>query len=813
MTVADPQTHWGATPEDWLHFDLLLGLGEDLLPVVSNRAAVLSPDSKIKEIGKTPSRYNAARKVAGIAGWTAHRAGRAELARWAVEPDYGICVQTRTVRALDIDVPDLPRARAILDFVAGHLGAPLPMRWRANSGKALLAFALPGEMGKRRMTVEGGIVELLATGQQFVAAGTHPSGARYEWAGGLPCGFPLLSLDAFEALWAALGERFGIGESGAGAVSVRRKGGRVALPDPVAEWLHGQGRVLGEDRDGALLVECPWDHEHSTGTPGDGSTVWFPAGTNGYARGHFKCLHGHCEGRGDAGFFQAVGYAEDVSADFEPVGPEAGERAALPAFRRDGNGRIEACIGNVVLAVRREDVCGLRIRYDRFRDEIVCAPPGGAWRPFQDTDYGHLRFTLEGGGFKPVSRELIREVVPMVAGEYSFDSALTWLDGLRWDGVPRVEAFLHTHFGAEDSAYVRAVSTYLWTAMAGRVRVPGIKADMVPILVGDQGSAKSSSVAAMVPGADFFTEISFHEKDDDLARKMRGRLLAEIGELRGLHTRELESIKAFITRTHENWVPKYREFATTFPRRLAFVGTTNQANFLADETGNRRWLPVRTGMADVEAVRRDREQLWAEARELFELVGVAYQAAEALAAPVHREHAMVEPWAEEVMRWLDEPDSLTGETPRARAFLRVNEVAREALRLEARQIGMIEQRRIGKALRECGYTDKVRRVGGKPARVWEPVVTAVTREGPGKRACEGGAEIVAELVAEADRADEVCAGVTPVTRVGAGEAEGAGKVGEVAEGVEGAAALPRETAAEAAGVAAQTLAVVGNEPL
>ncbi|MCV5824559.1 virulence-associated E family protein, partial [Escherichia coli] len=85
---------------------------------------------------------------------------------------------------------------------------------------------------------------------------------------------------------------------------------------------------------------------------------------------------------------------------------------------------------------------------------------------------------------------------------------------------------------------------------------------------------------------------SFAEKDDDLARKMRGRLVAEIGELRGLNTKELESIKAFVTRTHENWIPKYREFATQFPRRLVFVGTTNEDEFLADKTGNRRWLPV-----------------------------------------------------------------------------------------------------------------------------------------------------------------------------------------------------------------------------
>ena len=141
--------------------------------------------------------------------------------------------------------------------------------------------------------------------------------------------------------------------------------------------------------------------------------------------------------------------------------------------------------------------------------------------------------------------------------------------------------------------------------VGGRVLEPGIKADMVPILVGPQGCGKSSGVEALSPDPAFFTEISFAEKDDDLARKMRGRLVAEIGELRGLNTKELESIKAFVTRTHENWIPKYREFATQFPRRPVFVGTTNEDEFLADKTGNRRWLPVEVSKVDVKAIKRD----------------------------------------------------------------------------------------------------------------------------------------------------------------------------------------------------------------
>uniref|UniRef100_A0A1A9ZTL0 Virulence-associated protein E-like domain-containing protein n=1 Tax=Glossina pallidipes TaxID=7398 RepID=A0A1A9ZTL0_GLOPL len=102
---------------------------------------------------------------------------------------------------------------------------------------------------------------------------------------------------------------------------------------------------------------------------------------------------------------------------------------------------------------------------------------------------------------------------------------------------------------------------------------------------------------------------------------MRGRLVGEISELRGLNSKEIESIKAFITRTHEVWVPKYREFATQFSRRLVMFGTTNQEEFLADETGNRRWLPLRVGKMRLDDIKRDVMQLWAEGTELYRTLG------------------------------------------------------------------------------------------------------------------------------------------------------------------------------------------------
>lgn len=388
----------------------------------------------------------------------------------------------------------------------------------------------------------------------------------------------------------------------------------------------------------------------------------------------------------------------------------------LPAFERDGrSGKIKAIVLNLVKALRRPDVCGVRIGLDRFRDEIMLAAPGtDQWRPFGDADYVWLRAHLETGmnGFAPISKELARDVVQAVAAEQEFDSATLWLESLPDDGGSRCETFLIDYFGAPDTPYVRAVSLYLWTALAGRVLQPGCKADMVPILVGEQGLGKSTAISALVPSVDFFTEVSFAEKDDDLSRKMRGKLIAEIGELRGLHTKELEAIKAFITRTHEQWVPKFREFTTLFPRRLVFVGSTNKDQFLADETGHRRWLPVRVGHVAVDKVRAVAPLCWAEARRLFQVGGVQWATAERLAKAEHEEFAYRDPWEQTVKKWLEEPlFAEEGCSPEPQP-LRLADVLIGSLGFDPKNIKRGDEMRMGALLRQLGYSRKRMQVSG-----------------------------------------------------------------------------------------------------
>lgn len=741
---------YGAAPEDWDYFAVLLGVSADLLPVVSNPKAEISPDSNMKDLGKTPSRYNRSGKVAGIKGWAQHIATETDIARWSKEPDYGICIQTRYARAIDVDVADAALATRIRNFIEDELSMALPRRYRSNSGKFLLAFRLPGEYTKRRFKVQGGVIEFLATGQQFIAVGEHfnrdgASGARYQWDGGLPDDFPELGADLFERLWAALVAQFAIEE-----VKPERERTEVTAPAAPTDQVTLVSALAAIPNDGEGLMYDDWlavvmAMHYETAASDDGLEITraWSARSAKHSDDELELEWGRIKGASHSGkvvtgrsilhMAREHGWAEPVEQDFDVIKPKAGEPGdkVLPSFARNKNGEILVTMDNMVKAIERPDICGLQVGYDQFRDEIMYSEDGGQnWVSFKDADYSRIRIALERVGFKPPSKEITRDAVMLVADRNAFDSAQLWLNGLLWDGVPRVEGFLHNYMGVNESAYSKAVARYIWTALAGRVMEPGCKADMAVILVGKQGVRKSSGVAAIAPAREFFTEISFGEKEDDLSRKMRGRLVAELAELKGLHTRDSETIKAWMTRQYEDWTPKYREFNTIFPRRLLCLGTTNQDEFLADATGNRRWLPARVGgVVDVDAIIRDRLQLWAEARELWQARadakgkdnGVDFEEAEKLAALEHDAYMMSDSWEPVIEAWLNEADPITDEKPSEREFLQVHEVLEGALRQDAKNCKRVEEMRIGAVLRTLGYTRKRMRVSGRLAWVYVKV--------------------------------------------------------------------------------------------
>ena len=322
----------GASQGDWKHLAEVLGLTEDLLPVVCNTEAEISPRSNLTRghIGRVPCLYDRERRLIGLPGWTKHVSSEAQVARWSREPDYGVCVVTRLFRGIDIDVTNEAVVEHIVRRVTDNLGLKLPTRRREGTAKRLLVVKIEGDLGKRRLQVPNNeFIEFLGTGQMFVAAGSRADGSRYYWQDGAPDDIPTITEEQFNRLWFVLERDFGTAPSvisqppGAGAAD-------IDVEDPVADYLTEQGLVLSEQARG-FAVQCPWEDEHTGGETGDGSTLWLHAGGKGNEIGHFKCMHAHCAGRTRSDYLNAIGYQEDVSDDFEVLEDtpeEAAEREA-----------------------------------------------------------------------------------------------------------------------------------------------------------------------------------------------------------------------------------------------------------------------------------------------------------------------------------------------------------------------------------------------------------------------------------------------------------------------------------------------------
>lgn len=385
--------------------------------------------------------------------------------------------------------------------------------------------------------------------------------------------------------------------------------------------------------------------------------------------------------------------------------------AALRGVRRGKLGTIEARISNVVAVLGVPEVSGYDLALDEFRDEVMTREKGGDWRPFGDSDYTGLRVWLEtAGNCDPVGHEMMRHAVALVAERHKFDTARLWLEALQWDGIERVDHFCPHYLGTLDTEYERSVGRYLWTALAGRVMAPGCQADMVPVLIGRQGVGKSRGVQAMVPAPEHYVELRLDEPDEAIARKTRGTLVAEFAEMRGLRAADVERVKAFITRTHEKWVPKYKEFATNYARRFLIVGTTNDEEFLPADTEHRRWLPVHVDQVAVARIAEDREQLWAEALHWWREGGIAWRKLDVLAKPAREKASVTDTWQEDIAQWIDENPA---------PYYRISDILTNGLGIDSRVANRGHELRVGRVLHALGYTRKSHREKtGRIVKAW-----------------------------------------------------------------------------------------------
>jgi hypothetical protein len=205
--------------------------------------------------------------------------------------------------------------------------------------------------------------------------------------------------------------------------------------------------------------------------------------------------------------------------------------------------------------------------------------------------------------------------VQTLANHHCFHPVLDYLDSLKWDGERRIDNWLQTYAGAEDNEYVHAVGALVLVAAVRRVRQPGCKFDEILVLENpEQGNNRSSALQLLAVKREWFSDnLPLGLSAKETIEALSGHWIVEASELHGMRNSDIDKVKAFASRDTDRARLAYDRAPTAAPRQCVIIGTTNNDKYLRDRTGNRRFWPVRVGRIDLELLKRDRDQLWAEA--------------------------------------------------------------------------------------------------------------------------------------------------------------------------------------------------------
>lgn len=435
------------------------------------------------------------------------------------------------------------------------------------------------------------------------------------------------------------------------------------------------------------------------------------------------------------------GAAQGGKAPPKPPSAPAGDDD-LP-FRTNRDGKIQPSLYNTLVVLEHDpawrDVLGFNLfsyRITKRRAPPVQPATEGEW---VDADDVRLQVYLtKVYEFEP-KKVTVMDAVMQQAHQAQFHPVREYLEGLRWDGKPRLAGMLGEYWGAtstpstaslrrEDPAALRRRLRYLelagtkWLVGAvARIFEPGCKLDTMLVFEGGQGDFKSTSIRALF-GAEWFSDSKMTIGDKDALAQMQGKWAYEMAEMDAHRKADDTAFKQFITTQVDRVRWHYGKRAEDVPRQCIFVGTTNMDQYGKDETGMRRIWPIDVGFVDVHAIREARDQLWAEAVHRYRAsttwwvdkftVGYDVEGDDPLSEwELFEEQCesrqIVDAWETPILDWIDQHNALP--------YFTTAEIMGDALKLDRARWTPPEQKRVSAIMRRLGYRSK--KVGPKHSRV------------------------------------------------------------------------------------------------
>jgi len=387
-----------------------------------------------------------------------------------------------------------------------------------------------------------------------------------------------------------------------------------------------------------------------------------------------------------------------------------------------GQSGVRTTRENAVLVLERDPKFAGRTTHDDFRGVVDLDS-----RALSDATLAQLAHELSVAYGASFSSAVVQEAVVIVAMRHRIHPVRGYLEALPpWDGVERLATAPRTYFGVaadQDDEYHRQVLRRFLLQAIWRVMWPGCQADHMLVLEGPQGCGKSSAVKIL--GGEFAGAPNLDLESKDSALVIQGLWLVEWAEMDGLPKYELSRLKAWITQRVDRIRRPYGRMVEDLPRQCVFIATTNQDRYLVDETGGRRFWPLRVKTIALDELAEDREQLFAEAMAAYRAGEQPYfrwKLREQVSA--QRERRVLDPWAEHILKGLQEhfvsEAAFTAAASRADAGVTMDHVASKILNIPKHQQSPQTHKRIAAVLRELGLERRQHQIDGKRGWWYEP---------------------------------------------------------------------------------------------